>query len=551
MKTKAILALCSIAALAACESGDVNITPTTVGGSSGSGGSTGGSGGSSNPCAAYTVDGVARQGNFDGTNCTYSSAFSSFANPVTVDLNIPFISGVHLFQDALVIGEDVDSGTAPAGGTGPSLIIDAGNTLAFSDAADFLLINRGSQIIAEGSRVAPITITSFTDAISGTVAPEAVQQWGGMQINGNGITNNCTDTQRTNNTCHVVAEGQPSHYGGNDNAESSGTLRYVVVKHTGFEAAPGDELNGITFNAVGSGTTVENIETYSTYDDGIEFFGGAVNVTNFVALFVNDDSIDFSDGYVGTVDNALVIHSETNGNRCVEGDNIGEGRADNGEALDTTPQTRATIRNLTCIISASESGTHDPSEGPTFRRGPQFIIENSIIFGGYAPDMDADADNECLEIDDDVTRNFAQAGDSVMTNSFIACADATKDSLENGDDISEWVLGANPSTNAADYSFNVGNQIVEAADLSMVTVLDSFYTVGCAEGDAGSSTAAACTFTDETGTALPDFVLDLANNDDDEIVGAVSRDNDWTLDWTYGLHQNRRGQDLWIGNPED
>ena len=104
------------------------------------------------------------------------------------------------------------------------------------------------------------------------------------------------------------------------------SLRYVVLKHTGFEVAPGDELNGITFNAVGSGTVVENVEVYSGYDDGVEFFGGAVNVTNLVAMYIRDDSIDFSDGYVGTVKNALVIHPPQNGNRCIEGDNIAETR---------------------------------------------------------------------------------------------------------------------------------------------------------------------------------------------------------------------------------
>ncbi len=99
-----------------------------------------------------------------------------------------------------------------------------------------------------------------------------------------------------------------------------------MIKHTGFEVAPGDELNGITFNAVGSGTTVENVEVYSAYDDGVEFFGGAVNVTNLVAMYVRDDSIDFSDGYVGTVKNALVIHPPQNGNNCIEGDNIASTR---------------------------------------------------------------------------------------------------------------------------------------------------------------------------------------------------------------------------------
>ena len=93
--------------------------------------------------------------------------------------------------------------------------------------------------------------------------------WGGIVINGNGITNNCNDAERAADQCHVVSEGQPSHYGGDDNADNSGVLRYVIVKHTGFEVARDDELNGITFNAVGSGTTVENIQVYSTYDDGL------------------------------------------------------------------------------------------------------------------------------------------------------------------------------------------------------------------------------------------------------------------------------------------
>ncbi|HLF13171.1 MAG TPA: serine/threonine protein kinase, partial [Gammaproteobacteria bacterium] len=231
------------------------------------------------------MGGVTRQGSFDGTNCTYSPSFVSFSGPLTVNLEIPFITGTHIFQDTLAVGENVTSGTAPAGGTGPALTIAAGNTLAFLDSGDYVVINRGSQLIAQGSPTAPITFTGFTDAVTGTAGPEDVQLWGGMVINGNGITNNCTDAQRASNDCHVVSEGQPVNYGGNDNTESSGILRYVVVKHTGFEVAPDDELNGITFNAVGSGTEVSHIETYSTYDDGIEFFGGAVDLDHYVSVY--------------------------------------------------------------------------------------------------------------------------------------------------------------------------------------------------------------------------------------------------------------------------
>ena len=519
-----------LAALAACESGDVILQPTNVDNSTDNSVVNSGGDGSDNPCASYTdpdTDSL-EQGSFDGTNCTYRASFVSFENSLEVDLSIPFITGAHVFEETLAVGTEVapGEGAAPADGEGPTLTIAPGSTLAFLDPADYLLISRGSRIEANGSPSAPITLTGFADAVTGTAGPEDVQLWGGLVINGNGITNNCTDAQRASDNCHVQSEGQPSYYGGDDNGESSGTLRYVIVKHTGFEVAPGDELNGVTFNAIGSGTVVENLEVYSTFDDGIEMFGGAVSISNLLAVYVRDDSIDFSDGWVGSVTNALVIHSQTDGNRCIEGDNIGSGRADQGVPLDTAPVTNPMISNLTCIMSSHDAGTHDPSEGIVLRRGPRAQFTDSVIFGAYADDVGEN--NECFEFDDDVTRNFAQGGDTTMTNSLIVCEDATKDSLQNGDDIAEWVLGANPSTNGANYDFNTGNVIVEAADLvadTDINVLDCFYTDS--------------TLTDDVGAQIP--IVPVSGQ-----LGAVTRDDDWTAPWGYGLRAGNRGQALWF-----
>jgi hypothetical protein len=486
-----------------------------------------------NPCASYTPEGAtdAVQGDFDGTNCVYGSDFVGQDNPLLVDLTIPFITGKHIFEDSLFVGQDVDSGTAPAAGEGPTLTIAAGNTLVFQDAADYVLVNRGSRILAQGSPTAPITFTSFTDAISGTAGANDVQQWGGMVINGNGITNNCTDDDRANGTCHVLSEGQPSHYGGNDNAEDSGVLRYVVVKHTGFEVAPGDELNGITFNAVGSGTTVENVQVYSTYDDGYEFFGGAVNLTNAIALYVRDDSFDYSDGYVGTIANALAIHYASDGNRCIEGDNIGESRADAGVPLDTGPLTEPTIRNMTCITSNQDlatGGTHDDSEGAVTRRGAKLVLENSVFWSGYGTVANAVTSNECFEIDDDdgVSRGFAAANDAFnVQNTVIACEEAVKDSFANGDPITEWVLGANPSTNGADYSFNAGNVVITDPTNANTQVLEpgTFYTAA-AIVDAGGATVVA----------------------DASDLGAVQEGEDWTSPWAFGLDASNADEPLWF-----
>jgi len=533
MKTmRLVVAAWVLIGLAACEGGGVDLNVSNEDNSVDN--STGGGGDDDDDvCATYTPAGSneAVGGSFDGTNCIYGPDFVSENNPLLVDVTIPFITGNHVFQGSLFVGENVDSGAAPAEGEGPTLTISAGNTLVFQDAGDYVLINRGSQIIANGLPSSPITFTSFTDAINDSAGANDVQQWGGIVINGNGITNNCTDAQRASGDCHVLSEGQPSHYGGSDNDESSGSLRYVVVKHTGFEVAPGNELNGITFNAVGSGTEVENLQVYSTYDDGIEFFGGAVNVTNFVGLYVRDDSIDYSDGYVGTIENALVIHWRSDGNRCIEGDNVGEQRSIDGVPHDTAPLTEPTVRNMTCIVSNQDlatGGTHDDSEGPTMRRGAKLILENSIVYSGYGTVANAATSNECYEIDDSdgVSRGFAAANDNFNVQSTVfACEEGPKDNLNNGDTILEWVLGANPSTNGADYSFNVGNVVITDVTNANVQVLQpgTYYTAAAIVDEAGTTVIA-----DTTG------------------LGGIQSNDDWTAPWAFGLRNGNQDEPLWF-----
>jgi hypothetical protein len=532
-----VLALLSALAIAGCEGGGVDIGVETVDNSVDNSTNGGGSGGT-NPCATYTPpdSNEVRIGTFDGTNCVYSAAFVGKTNPLLVDLTIPFISGVHVFQDSLFVGRNVETGAAPASGEGPTLTIAAGNRLAFSNSADYVLINRGSQIMAEGSPAAPITFTAFSDAVTNTAGANDVSLWGGIVINGNGVTNNCTDAERAADQCHVVSEGQPSNYGGDDNADNSGVLRYVIVKHTGFEVAPGDELNGITFNAVGSGTTVENVQAYSTFDDGLEFFGGAVNVSRAVVLYARDDSLDFSDGYSGTISEALVIHYRTDGNRCIEGDNIAEARADGGEALDTSPQSAPTIRNLTCITSNGDQGsglgTHGDSEGPLARFGALINIEDSIVYAGYGVVENGVDSNECFEIESDVSLDAAASGTSTIKSSLFACEEAIKGTLANGDALTEWAVGANPSTNGADYSFNTGNAIIADSDNANVSVLET--------GTFFTSTSP----TDELGNPIP--ITPVTPVDEGGKLGAVLASDDWTTPWAFGLREENADEPLWF-----
>lgn len=530
---KWVIAASGVLALAGCGGGDIVISADNN--SVTNDNSTSGASGSTNPCANYTdpTSNTVQQGSFDGTNCVYGSSFVGESNPLTVDLTIPFISGAHIFNDVLQVGENVNTGAAPS--DGPVLTVEAGNTLAFAD-DNYILVNRGSQIVANGGPNSPITFTSVTDVNGGNDSnPFAVSQWGGVVLNGKGITNRCSDAERAADDCHIESEGKPSNYGGSDNADNSGTLNYVIIKHPGFEAAPGDELNGLTLNAVGSGTTISNIEIFSTFDDGVEFFGGAANVSNIVLLGIQDDSIDFSDGFVGTVGPALVIHRPDDGNRCIEGDNIGSGD------FDSLPVSLPTVTNMTCIISGFDSGTHGDSEGVLFRRGARFNLVNSIVYDGYARGYFdgagpagsplANSGNECLELNDQETidaADIAGGQESTIQATLIACQEPTKmqipntatpdpddavaQTFANGDSLTAYVLNA-----GATYTGNGDqNRIIADNPLTMTTVLNGFYT--------------ATAFTDDAGAAVTVAPVDGAT-----FIGAVTAADDWTSGWVFGL----------------
>src|SRR5690606_21032641 len=232
-------------------------------------------------------------------------------------------------------------------------------------------------------------------------------------------------------------------YGGNNNTESSGVLKYVVIKHAGYEVVDGDELNALTLNAVGSGTTISHVQVYTTQDDGFEMFGGAVNLDHIVAVNVGDDSIDYSEGYTGNIQYAVVVQT-SGSNRCIEGDNTGTNRSDGG-----TPPTLLRISNLTCVTSniSMNAGTNPSSkgdaEGLLFREGARFELYNSIVTSN---DLTM-ASHECLELEDTEgpeTIDTAQAGISIATSNVIACSEPLKvapDSMNAGLDLAVWLAG--------------------------------------------------------------------------------------------------------------
>jgi len=530
--------------LSACGGGgDINIAPSNSIGDDNSVVNSPGSD-TNNPCASYDNNGTTVVGFLSDSNCIYDTNFVDLDKPLTVDLSIPSIPGVHVFQGSLVVGQnytnDADMAAAgiTQGGDGAVLTIAAGQTLAFQSSDDYLVVNRGSQIQAVGTAINPITITSVSDAIDGTVGAEDVSQWGGMIINGFGVTNKCSYTGTRSvdlalaSECHVAAEGKAgagqTNYGGNNDADNSGTLEYFIVKHTGALVDVGNELNGIAFDAVGSGTSVNYLEAYSTYDDGVEMFGGAVNINHYVALYVRDDSIDIDEGYIGTFDYALVIQSESDGNRCVESDGIGSYSSKDQTFIDDMIarglNSSATIKNLTCIISAEENGTHDPGQGLRIREAHFPTIQNAIITTAYSGDekLGDDDYNYCLRIDNE-GQQAALDDKLVFEHSILACQDLVDSDLE-GQSTLAWL---NSNSNNTQQSAEEGEDPTVTSNPNL-QILNGYFSL-----------------------ALGDMVINggpttVVPTEGRAYVGAVSEDDNWISGWTYGLQETNRGQSLWF-----
>jgi len=558
MKLKTLISVSALAAvLAACGGGDIEIdarnqstSDNSVGDNSNnvvneSGGNSGG-GNVQNPCASYDDAGVVRQGSYDAPHCVYGTDFASLSKPYVSQEELEFHDlpndGVHIFNDSLLIGQnynsdaDLASAGLTRGGDGSVIRLHPGVTFAFRSSDDYMVINRGSQIFAEGTAAAPITITSDSDAVDGTVGPEDVQQWGGLIVNGFAITNKCAYSgsvmadDLSTSDCHVEAEGKAgagqTHYGGSVIDDNSGVLRYFVVKHPGAEVAPGNELNGITFNAVGSETTLDHLQVYATYDDGIEFFGGSANVTNFVGLYVRDDAIDIDEGYSGTIDYALVIQGENDGDHCVESDGIGSydglDAATRADFIARGLNTRATIRNLTCIVSPNEMGTHAAGHGWRIREGIFLNIENAVLTTAYMPS--SSADNYCVRIDSNESLQALQDGHWGIEQSVIACSDlSTGNDLPNGTTQLAYLQQSNDVMQTA-----AEGEDPTPASHSNLQIVDGFYSLPLGDMVVNGGPVSAVPTQGRT------------------FIGAVTKDDDWTVGWTYGLHQENRAQPLWF-----
>ena len=285
------------------------------------------------------------------------------------------------------------------------ITLDPGTKIVSNkDSAGVLVIYRGAKIVAEGTAAAPIVFTSAETS-------PAPGDLGGVVLVG----------QAKGNANHSVLEGgvDPafSVFGGTNDADNSGVLKYVRIEYGGKAVNPGDEINGLSLYAVGSGTTIDYVEVVRGLDDAFEFFGGDVNCKHLIAYNSADDDYDMDDGFRGKIQYAISIKDPAfTDNKGTTGDISNNFEVDNvnpsnGFLWTRSPITFPVLSNFTAIGPNNAAGTSaDYGYGMRWRRGSKFILANSIVMGGQRAGLD---------LDDDSTLSYYAKDTSTFYNSFL------------------------------------------------------------------------------------------------------------------------------------
>ncbi len=239
------------------------------------------------------------------------------------------------------------------------LTIEPGVTIT-SEVTDgkiiYILIEQGARIMAEGTASEPITMTA---------EEHKAGAWGGLHICGYAHTNAGEGT---------VSEIGGAPYGGGNDADNSGSLRYVRIQYSGLILDPQHEANGLSLYGVGSGTKISYVHVADGSDDGIEFFGGSVNIDHCIVENCTDDSFDWTEGWNGTAEYIVAYQTVAECDCLMECDN-------NGKDNDATPVAHPTIRYATFVGNNSANN----KRGLRFREGTQVTLEYALVTGKPNP----------------------------------------------------------------------------------------------------------------------------------------------------------------------
>ena len=319
--------------------------------------------------------------------------------------------------------------------SGATLTIQPGVTIVaqHDETVDYILIEQGAKIDAQGTAAQPIVMTA---------EKKEAGAWGGLHICGYAHTNNGSGKSEIGN----------APYGGNNDADNSGTLKYIRLEYTGYAFDEEHEANGVSFYGVGNGTTVEHLQAYQGSADGFEFFGGSVNVKYMVVTSCSDDSFDWTEGWNGKAQ-FLVAYQEGEsslGYACdclMECDNNGTNNA-------ATPVAHPTIANATLI------GNGGDAQGVRLRAGTQVELYNTIITGKGKP----------LTVETNETENALKDGTSKLEYVAISGELSSKQGIYTNVDF------AQATGNLTNQEFSWTGKYVGTLDGGKDLSADSFFT---------------------------------------------------------------------------
>ena len=216
--------------------------------------------------------------------------------------------------------------------------IPAGTRITATKGTDvFIVVEKGAEINIAGTASNPVVMTS---------ANETPGDWGGLILLGSAVTSEGVD---------ATAEVGGFKYGGTNNNDSSGSINYLIINYAGAQINAESQYNGLTLYAVGNGTSIQNVAMLNGTDDGVEFFGGSVSPTNMYFENNQDDSVDWTEGWSGTLTNAYILHTEAGFSTAFEGDgtnnnpkfvNVTAVSTQGGTALQFKKASGATITGL-------------------------------------------------------------------------------------------------------------------------------------------------------------------------------------------------------------
>ena len=332
---------------------------------------------------------------------------------------------------------------------GGTLTIQEGTIIKAEDGqgtdATALVIARGGTLTANGTAESPIVFTDKADQLSYSntdrISPNRVAtdtgKWGGVIILGQATVGE----DGGEDDIEGIATGYDwTKYGGSLDADSSGTLNYISIRHSGTALGNGDEIQGLTLGGVGSGTTVTNIEIVGSDDDGIEIFGGTVNVTNLTVWAQSDDAVDLDEGYAGTIDNVAVQMKAS-------GDNIFEidGTEDSTDERDG----QFTVKNVTFIgVAGNTEKTDQLGHWKSDATGTTENVLYTTMDGQTIEGIDSDTyDASATEnaVNKLIFKNFQFATTSTLASILANTSSTTGDAPAWASVVSSGTVGADTS----------------------------------------------------------------------------------------------------------